>query len=624
MSSRAIEAARAFVRIYADDSALKKTLSGMNAQLIAASRDFSGIGLASGAGAASLTALGAAAVMVGANAERTAVSFEVMLGSAAKAKTMLDEIYNLGANSPFGAADFMQAGQTLLNFGASAESVLPTMSMLGDVANGDSEKLQRLTMVYGQMSAAGRLMGQDLNQMINAGFNPLQQISEKTGETMIELKKRMEAGGISSSEVADAFKAATSAGGRFHGMTDRIAKTTIGKWMTLKDEIMMLSISMSGHLLPAVNAVLGIARGLVATFSGWGKGLVYAGVAAAAFLGTIAALSAALMTYVKVQIIAKSFSGPAGWAMVAASAAVATASVAALSLATKDLTTQTATTHPPMKTTAKDLADIAIEAPAAADGLNSVADAAQHAQDVIDGLQDPMDKVVDAANKFEAALAKAGKHGMVMQGENPLVAAFIESESGFASMLKDINREIEVLGGTATETGQKLADMLKAGVSPERVEELRAAIQKKEELKAREENAKYWKERQDDLQAQADEVRESLMTVQDAFAKEKQRLGTLVSSGLLTQEEADQSLGKNPEFVKVMKGVDPEAISAATRGNTAASQDLRSVAGAAQLTSLFNNQQSVQDKQLSVLQETRENIKRMRQLAEQKQEFKKV
>jgi flagellar biosynthesis GTPase FlhF len=72
-------------------------------------------------------------------------------------------------------------------------------------------------------------MGQDLLQMINAGFNPLQQISKTTGESMIELKKRMEDGGISSQEVRQAFEDATSAGGMFHGMTDRLAETVSGK-----------------------------------------------------------------------------------------------------------------------------------------------------------------------------------------------------------------------------------------------------------------------------------------------------------------------------------------------------------------------------------------------------------
>ncbi len=99
---------------------------------------------------AGLTAAGGGLIMTAANAERTAIAFEVMLGSAGRAKKMLDEIYELGRTSPFGAQDFMQAGQVLLNFGVQAESVLPNLRMLGDIAAGDADKLARLTLAFGR------------------------------------------------------------------------------------------------------------------------------------------------------------------------------------------------------------------------------------------------------------------------------------------------------------------------------------------------------------------------------------------------------------------------------------------------------------------------------------------
>jgi tape measure domain-containing protein len=97
------------------------------------------------------------------------------------------------------------------------------------VTGGNNERFKNLALAFSQMSAAGRLMGQDVLQMINAGFNPLQQISKTTGESMIELKKRMEDGGISTQEVRQAFIDATSEGGMFEGMTDRLAQTVSGK-----------------------------------------------------------------------------------------------------------------------------------------------------------------------------------------------------------------------------------------------------------------------------------------------------------------------------------------------------------------------------------------------------------
>ena len=83
------------------------------------------------------------------------------------------------------------------------------------------------------MTASGRLMGQDLLQMINAGFNPLSEISRKTGKSIGVLKEEMEKGKISAEMVTQAFYSATQAGGQFHGMTEKMGQTAAGKWSTL-------------------------------------------------------------------------------------------------------------------------------------------------------------------------------------------------------------------------------------------------------------------------------------------------------------------------------------------------------------------------------------------------------
>lgn len=171
------------------------------------------------------------------DAEQAKIAFEVMLGSADKAVAMLSQLKAYADKSPFNVAGVNAAAQRLLNYNIQAQDVLPTMKMLGDVAAGDMDKFDRLATAFGQMSANGRLMGQDLLQFINAGFNPLQEISKKTGESMAALKKRMEDGGIASLEVRDAFVAATSAGGRFFNMTARQSATHAGMWSTFKDAV---------------------------------------------------------------------------------------------------------------------------------------------------------------------------------------------------------------------------------------------------------------------------------------------------------------------------------------------------------------------------------------------------
>lgn len=86
------------------------------------------------------------------------------------------------------------AEKMMLGFNIQAEDTIKYLKAISDISMGESNKFNSLTLAFSQMSAAGKLMGQDLNQMINAGFNPLQTISEKTGKSIATLKDEMSKG----------------------------------------------------------------------------------------------------------------------------------------------------------------------------------------------------------------------------------------------------------------------------------------------------------------------------------------------------------------------------------------------------------------------------------------------
>lgn len=238
--------------------------------------------------------IGLSAIQLAANNEQTAISFEVMLGSADAATTMIAQMKKLAADTPLQFSGVQQAGKTLLQFGVAAHNVLPTLKMLGDVSGGDEERFQSLALVFGQMSAAGRLMGQDLLQFVNAGFNPLQEISKRTGESMVSLKKKMEDGGISSDMVAQAFINATSSGGQFFGMMDRQGGTTMGLWNKLKDNIGFAMTEIGQSLINGFNlkGLLADAGNFLDVFRNeWMPGIVSAiNTVGSAFQGLVAKL----------------------------------------------------------------------------------------------------------------------------------------------------------------------------------------------------------------------------------------------------------------------------------------------------------------------------------------------
>jgi tape measure domain-containing protein len=171
----------------------------------------------------------AKAINLASQVEDATIAFEVLTGSAKDGQLLFEQIRKFAAESPVTFSNAAEATKTMMSFGVAAQDVQKNLQMLSDVTGGNNERFKNLALAFSQMSAAGRLMGQDVLQMINAGFNPLQQISKTTGESMIELKKRMEDGGISTQEVRQAFIDATSEGGMFEGMTDRLAQTVSGK-----------------------------------------------------------------------------------------------------------------------------------------------------------------------------------------------------------------------------------------------------------------------------------------------------------------------------------------------------------------------------------------------------------
>jgi len=189
--------------------------------------------------------------------EQTLTGFTVFLnGSSEAAQKLTDDLEVLSLKTPLTPEALNEVTTTLLNFGVAADDkLIPTLTSLGDVAQGNEFKFKRLALAFGQVSSLGRLQGQDLLQMVNVGWNPLQQIAEKTGETMEELRVRMAAGDISIDEVKDALVLATSEGGRFFGAMSKQSETLTGRLSTLEGATNKLKREFGQAFLPAVKVV---------------------------------------------------------------------------------------------------------------------------------------------------------------------------------------------------------------------------------------------------------------------------------------------------------------------------------------------------------------------------------
>ena len=168
--------------------------------------------------------------------ESMETSLKVLLGgSEERLNNIMGQIKEYALASPLNTKDMVGAVQMMTSFGIEAEKSIDYLKAIGDVSMGDAGKFNSLALAFSQMSSAGKLMGQDLMQMVNAGFNPLEEISRKTGKSIGELKNEMSSGAITSKMVQDAFISATSAGGKFFGMADEGSKTLNGQISMLQE-----------------------------------------------------------------------------------------------------------------------------------------------------------------------------------------------------------------------------------------------------------------------------------------------------------------------------------------------------------------------------------------------------
>ena len=218
------------------------------------------------------TAMGAgitAGIKYNANIEQYTTSFEVMTGSAEKAAQIMEELQKIGAETPFETETIAETTQLLMNYGFTADEAIEKMRMLGDISQGSADKMNRIAMAYGQMSSAGKVQLEDVKQMIEAGFNPLQEISESTGESMESLYDRISNGTLAVDEITASMQRATSEGGKYYQSMEMQAQTINGLISTLKDNAMQLlgevvepiSDSMREELLPAaIDAIEGMQK----------------------------------------------------------------------------------------------------------------------------------------------------------------------------------------------------------------------------------------------------------------------------------------------------------------------------------------------------------------------------
>jgi tape measure domain-containing protein len=241
------------LQVKIDDSTASKSIDTLSSKTDNLAKSFTNAGKTLTVGlTVPITGLIVAGVKYNSTVETLTASFKVMTGSAEEAADIVSQLKEIGAKTPYEFTGLADTVQLLMQYGQTSKQAIAVTKMVGDVSQGSAEKMNSIALAYGQMSSAGKVNLMDLKQMIAAGFNPLQIISDKTGESMASMYDRISNGTMSVSEITDAFTYATSEGGKFYGSSEEQSKTLAGRLSTLKDNFNEATGSLTESLVPAL------------------------------------------------------------------------------------------------------------------------------------------------------------------------------------------------------------------------------------------------------------------------------------------------------------------------------------------------------------------------------------
>lgn len=220
-------------------------------------------------------------LLIGSNAEmeQHTTSLEVMLGSASKASAMIEKMRDFAAKTPLTLENVISGGSLLMSYGVDESNLIDTMTKLGDLASGNAEKMDRITLAYGQMLAKGKVTGEELMQMTEAGV-PLQTaLAESIGVTGEEFSKMVSSGKVGIDDLNKAITGLTTGDGKFAGMMEKQSQTMQGMLSTLQDNLSEFMRKMGEGAFGEVKSALQEASDLLAeweedgTLDKWAQGV---------------------------------------------------------------------------------------------------------------------------------------------------------------------------------------------------------------------------------------------------------------------------------------------------------------------------------------------------------------
>ena len=359
-------------------------------------------------------------------------SFRILVGEKDKADELFNSIREFATKTPMQMKDLASAAQTMMGFGLPVEQLMENLKALGDISGGDTQRFQSLALAFSQASSAGKLMGQDLMQMINAGFNPLSIMSEKTGKSIAQLKDEMSKGAISADMLRQSLIDATSEGGKFYGMLDAKSKQLGGAFSNLQGAITDMFNEIGENTEGLMAGAIEAATLVVQNYEKVGKAILF-------IVATYGEYKAALMVNIALEK-AQAFNRLAH-----------VKGMTALQLATDILTKKTAALNAVIMANPYVLLATAVMSAATAYVLfRKRTDEVTEAQNKLNGIRE------DATVKVEEEKVKLEELRKVAMNEQSTLKARQDAISQLNSIIPNYNAQLDVTTGKYIENKKAL------------------------------------------------------------------------------------------------------------------------------------------------------------------------
>lgn len=250
-----------------------KTFSTMGAQI---SKVMAGTGAASVAGVALKTGISFNVLE-----ENAQLAFQTMIAGsrtagdyvgqlvdpAAAAATLLDQVKKLATQQPFKLTDLIPATQRLLAFGFAAKDIPGVLKDISDTVaglGGSPELLERVSTAFGQMLTKGKVSGEEMLQLAEAGIPAWQMLAQNVGmlgprfakmqeaitsgalpldKAILQLQKLGEQGKLPAAAAIAAIRKGMAQ--TFGGLGEKQAKTTAGAFSNLIDAFDQLASALT-------------------------------------------------------------------------------------------------------------------------------------------------------------------------------------------------------------------------------------------------------------------------------------------------------------------------------------------------------------------------------------------